>query len=69
MSLRVDRWSQIRNATQFSAACAQRNNSGYTFPYDTRFDEDCLTLNIWAPSSASPGDNLPVSVWIHGIDF
>lgn len=28
-------------------------------------DEDCLRLNIWAPSGA-PGKSLPVLVWLHG---
>lgn len=29
------------------------------------FDEDCLRLNIWAPSGRQ-GDSLPVLVWFHG---
>jgi para-nitrobenzyl esterase len=28
--------------------------------------EDCLTLDIYAPRDAAPGDALPVMVWIHG---
>ncbi|KAG0697688.1 Alpha/Beta hydrolase protein [Suillus ampliporus] len=28
--------------------------------------EDCLKVNIYAPRSAQPGDNLPVLVYIHG---
>jgi len=28
--------------------------------------EDCLTLDIYAPRDAAPGDNLPVMMWIHG---
>lgn len=30
--------------------------------------EDCLNLNVWAPSfdDAAPGDGAPVLVWIHG---
>ena len=35
----------------------------FTFPYD----ENCLTLNIWAP--AIENDNLPVLFWIHGGAF
>ncbi|CAG8555868.1 10510_t:CDS:10 [Acaulospora colombiana] len=31
--------------------------------------EDCLSLNIWKPSSAKPGDKLPVVVYIHGGGF
>lgn len=31
-----------------------------------QIDEDCLTLNVWAPDGAGPGDGLPVLVWVHG---
>ncbi|KZO95383.1 alpha/beta-hydrolase [Calocera viscosa TUFC12733] len=31
--------------------------------------EDCLTLNVWKPSWAKPGDNLPVVVYIFGGGF
>ncbi|MDR2461474.1 MAG: carboxylesterase family protein [Deltaproteobacteria bacterium] len=31
--------------------------------------EDCLTLNIWAPKGAKPGDKLPVFFYIHGGGF
>ncbi|WWC65908.1 uncharacterized protein I303_108530 [Kwoniella dejecticola CBS 10117] len=29
-------------------------------------DEDCVTLNIWKPTNAKDGDNLPVVIYIHG---
>jgi carboxylesterase type B len=29
-------------------------------------DEDCLFLNVYAPSTATPKAQLPVLVWIHG---
>lgn len=28
--------------------------------------EDCLYLNVLAPTAAAPGSNLPVMLWIHG---
>jgi para-nitrobenzyl esterase len=28
--------------------------------------EDCLFLNVYAPSTATAGSNLPVFIWIHG---
>ena len=31
--------------------------------YNFTGDEDCLSLNIWAPPNAT---DLPVMVWIHG---
>lgn len=32
-------------------------------------DENALTINVWTPPSAKPGDNLPVMVWIYGGGF
>ncbi|WP_300554312.1 carboxylesterase family protein [Maricaulis sp.] len=29
-------------------------------------NEDCLTLDIYAPPDTQPGDDLPVMLWIHG---
>ncbi|MGY1777165.1 carboxylesterase family protein [Geodermatophilus sp. SYSU D00804] len=29
-------------------------------------DEDCLRLSVTVPEDASPGDRLPVMVWVHG---
>ncbi|TFL00758.1 Alpha/Beta hydrolase protein [Pterulicium gracile] len=31
--------------------------------------EDCLKLNVWKPTKAKEGDNLPVVVYIHGGGF
>ncbi|OBZ75691.1 Lipase 1 [Grifola frondosa] len=31
--------------------------------------EDCLNLNVWIPSDAEPGANLPVVAWIYGGGF
>lgn len=30
------------------------------------FGEDCLFLNVWAPSDATPDSKLPVFFWIQG---
>lgn len=58
-------WQGVRKATTFGAACVQPRPQVagiYTDPPE-RMDEDCLTLNIWAPQHAA---KLPVMVWIHG---
>ena len=34
-----------------------------------RTDEDCLSLNVWAPADAAPEDGRAVMVWIHGGAF
>jgi len=69
-------WAGERSATQFGSACLQMGRI-YGPGANNRFDdtigqtlntplgsEDCLTLNIWRPSTTQ--DNLPVLVFVHG---
>ncbi len=62
-------WSGRRDATQFGERCAQMSNglnaSEGLEPGLFIGAEDCLTLDIYAPSDAQ-GKKLPVMVWIHG---
>jgi para-nitrobenzyl esterase len=65
--VKCEPWDDIREATEFGAIAPQ-----FPTPLETlqgRMDlpqnEDCLTLNIWAPPS-SEGVGRPVMVWIHG---
>lgn len=51
-------WRGVRKTTAFSPACAQKAEW-----ISNPKSEDCLYLNIWAPTKAS---KLPVIVWIHG---
>ena len=60
-------WSGVRDAKEFGHSCIQlpanpTSNSIYADD-PSPMSEDCLTLNIWSPSSA---ENAPVFVWIHG---
>jgi carboxylesterase type B len=49
----------VFNATEYGATCPQAI-SGTLY---SQQGEDCLNLNIWAPSS---GSNLPVFVYMYG---
>ena len=63
-------WNGEREAVEHGPACPQITNAlsaaeGYD-PGQLIGSEDCLTLDIYAPSGAQPGSDLPVMVWIHG---
>ncbi|TEA14511.1 Lipase 4 [Colletotrichum sidae] len=51
-----------QSATEFGAFCPQAFPAIPGLPI-LAGDEDCLSLNVWAPANAT---NLPVLVWIHG---
>ena len=57
-------------AHAFGPACPQVAESPTQLSPLGPQSEDCLTLNIWAPASASAGKRkLPVMVWLHGGGF
>ncbi len=69
----VAAWTTPRSATELGATCLQnlsldaqvgRRGSG---PFLGQ--EDCLTLNVYAPPAAAAGQGRPVMVWIHGGAF
>ena len=62
------RWNGILDATTFGANCAQAV-WGRNGEIAAGSSEDCLFLNIWAPSSARVSAKFPVMVWIHGGGF
>jgi para-nitrobenzyl esterase len=61
----LPRWTGVRDATEFGAACYQpppRLSTIYTAS-PMPLSEDCLTLSIWTPANAK---NAPVFLWIYG---
>ena len=58
-------WTDVLDATSFGPVSPQPR-SPIPMGLGTRADEDCLFLNIWAPSGSSAGDARPVMVWLHG---
>lgn len=61
----VEPWDGVRQAPAFGPDCMQPVVEGGE-AITTTPSEDCLYLNVWAPASADPGDDLPVLVWVHG---
>ena len=63
--LPLARWTGVREATEFGAACYQpppRLSNIYAAK-PMPLSEDCLTLNVWTPTGAR---NAPVFFWIYG---
>ena len=67
------RWSEPRAATALGPSCLQNlalsAQLGQGGGGPTLGQEDCLTLNVYAPAEAAPGDRRGVMVWIHGGAF
>ena len=59
-----DHWTAARPASTFGAACPQTSPVDLVDGGAAAIEEDCLTLNVWAPSHAS--SPAPVMVWLHG---
>ena len=59
-------WAGVRDATRFGPDCPQQPWTDSRAP---GLDEDCLTLNVWAPARRSADEPLPVLVWFYGGSF
>lgn len=66
----MPKFTGVFKATEFGASCPQIKESPTQLSRLTKFSEDCLFLNIWAPGFTLPDDKkYPVLVWIHGGGF
>lgn len=61
-------WSGVRDCTEFGEIAPQ--TMGDMVPVDSglKMGEDCLWVNVWAPSG-EPARPRPVMVWLHGGAF
>ncbi|MCA9771644.1 MAG: carboxylesterase family protein [Myxococcales bacterium] len=56
----------LLEANAFGAVCPQRDDDVLGGTGELIGDEDCLSLNIWAPSTPAGGSGYPVLFFIHG---
>jgi para-nitrobenzyl esterase len=63
----VLKWDGLKETVKFAPACIQGMMMGPAGSGPAP-SEDCLYLNIWSPAK-SPGDRVPVFVWIYGGGF
>jgi para-nitrobenzyl esterase len=59
-------WTEPAEATRYGKTCPQPPVPNFPMNLGAGPDEDCLTLNVWAPSGTAPGDGKAVMVWVHG---
>lgn len=62
------KWDGVRQATAIGAACPQATVSTEPWARVGTQSEDCLFLNVWAPSNAA-SQKLPVLFFFHGGSF
>jgi para-nitrobenzyl esterase len=61
-------WTEVADATAFGPVSPQPKSPIPLGP-GTRISEDCLFLNVWAPSGGDAAESAaakPVMVWVHG---
>ncbi len=59
-------WAEPADAGEFGTVCPQPPVPNFPINLGAGQDEDCLHLNVWAPSGTAAGAGKPVMVWVHG---
>lgn len=59
-------WTEVADADSYGSVCPQPPVPNFPLDLGAPENEDCLFLNIWAPSGTVPGAGKPVMVWLHG---
>ncbi|MFD4369669.1 carboxylesterase/lipase family protein [Rhodococcus sp. NPDC058521] len=59
-----DRWEGVLDGREFGPMAPQAPSTAVPIDEDLKYDEDCLSLNVWAP--LPDGKKRPVMVWVHG---
>jgi para-nitrobenzyl esterase len=62
-------WDGVRKAVEYGQRCMQGRIYNDMVFRDDGPSENCLTLNLWMPATASADARLPVMVWIYGGGF
>ncbi|MCA0156825.1 carboxylesterase family protein [Tsukamurella sp. M9C] len=65
----ADPFDGVFEATAFGPTPPPSMELPQPYTYPVIEGDDWLTLNVWAPADAQPGDALPVYVWIYGGSF
>ncbi len=60
------RWTEVLDATDYGSVCPQPPVPNFPIDLGAGQSEDCLFINVWAPTGTAAGDGKPVMVWLHG---
>ncbi|WP_454293827.1 carboxylesterase family protein [Salana multivorans] len=61
-----DRWEGVRDASRPGPTAQRRGFDAGTIPEPSLPGDDYLTVNVFTPTTAEPGSDLPVLVYLHG---